>query len=866
MSEDPRTTSPLPSPSDTNWNSSFATSASPPHPTAKTNDLGHARSVFREQFAIEVSYKEGELELIEERIHLAKILLQRLRLGVLAQHYGAAAFCPTTLDYREETVGAQDTWEVFEKEIVDKRDEGQEVVDKQRKDTKDREEANDSDGGGSRVTAEGKEDGVMLPPPLLIKDEGEKEGEEEEGEEKDGVVRGVADLDGSEGGSSDEELNMDDDIAMEGSLPPLPMNKEPLPALAPSEEELQRQVDEDEEEQESRFYHKKRVIVGNTSQYLDPVAHQYTSADGSTHKWMVYVRGPQAEPDISHFVKAVRFFLHPSYHPNDIVRVRSPPFHLTRHGWGEFPVRVQLEFGDKSNKPVDILHNLVLDRTHTGQQTLGAETVVDLDIVAPPGQQSLHLNGFSSNPVRNIKEGRSLVSVTGPQQPPPCLSSTSSSSLSSSRASTGLDSLQSRSDQSVPMDQPLEHSSSAHPPPSPQLSESVCGSVSGESGAAGVSTGVGSVITTNLDKCLHTAVRAIPICGKPLPSEEFYIPAPSLAQFRIWNIGRRRATEWMRAVAVKKSIQRKLHVPSLLSTRRVMQWCRQNGYTPLDSAPEGGRGFCKICGCQLQAEMGGDEMEDEEEEEEEGYDDNSELGRRRKNLEVHEHCHSMLFGPGSYLREGLLDIYEDLQTADYSTEIDNSLPSRPKLSLLGQPHELMERVFSLQQQLESEEKGTEEDVDTMSLPPSPSCARSRALVDIVPRFRVPQTPELKWIQQTASSVGIRIFPAVIDRMYAHVVEHMMYISCARFLRGILGQAIQGAWQGEEGSLSQDRILTPFHLQQAILRLEHCDFLTNRYLGVQGGPLGGVGGSGGSSHTSTTGSSCSRDASSDEEGL
>ncbi len=41
---------------------------------------------------------------------------------------------------------------------------------------------------------------------------------------------------------------------------------------------------------------------------------------------------------------------------------------------------MQLEFADNYNKPADIIHNLMLDRTHTGHQTLGAETVVDLDL------------------------------------------------------------------------------------------------------------------------------------------------------------------------------------------------------------------------------------------------------------------------------------------------------------------------------------------------------------------------------------------------------------------------------------------------------------------------------------------------------
>lgn len=75
----------------------------------------------------------------------------------------------------------------------------------------------------------------------------------------------------------------------------------------------------------------------------------------------------------------VRFFLHPSYQPNDVVDVCSPPFQLSRRGWGEFPVRLQLYFDSRAQqKPLQIIHTLVLDRKHTGLQTLGAETVVEM--------------------------------------------------------------------------------------------------------------------------------------------------------------------------------------------------------------------------------------------------------------------------------------------------------------------------------------------------------------------------------------------------------------------------------------------------------------------------------------------------------
>ncbi|XP_021002665.1 uncharacterized protein [Parasteatoda tepidariorum] len=130
----------------------------------------------------------------------------------------------------------------------------------------------------------------------------------------------------------------------------------------------------------SRFKTKCKIVVGNISKFI-PVW-QRNESDQSTHKWMVYVRGDKDKKpdDVDVNVKKVRFLLHPSYRPNDIVEINSPPFQLVKRGWGEFPVRVQLHFHDTRNKPVDIIHNLKLDKTFTGLQTLGAETIVDLQL------------------------------------------------------------------------------------------------------------------------------------------------------------------------------------------------------------------------------------------------------------------------------------------------------------------------------------------------------------------------------------------------------------------------------------------------------------------------------------------------------
>ncbi len=119
---------------------------------------------------------------------------------------------------------------------------------------------------------------------------------------------------------------------------------------------------------------KRRFIVGNVSKWIECDQRE----DQSTHKWMIYVRGDRDTPDVSDVVSKVRFLIHPSYHPHDLIEVTAPPFHLTRRGWGEFPARIQIHFKGERDKPIDVIHHLKLDRTYTGLQTLGSETVVDV--------------------------------------------------------------------------------------------------------------------------------------------------------------------------------------------------------------------------------------------------------------------------------------------------------------------------------------------------------------------------------------------------------------------------------------------------------------------------------------------------------
>lgn len=101
------------------------------------------------------------------------------------------------------------------------------------------------------------------------------------------------------------------------------------------------------------FLKSRSIYPASLLDKREPGLRQYT------HKWMIYVTTPPGDENIASFISCVRYHLHPSYKPNDVIDVNVPPFHLSRLGWGEFPIRVQLHFADsRRNKLVDVFHQL----------------------------------------------------------------------------------------------------------------------------------------------------------------------------------------------------------------------------------------------------------------------------------------------------------------------------------------------------------------------------------------------------------------------------------------------------------------------------------------------------------------------------
>lgn len=119
---------------------------------------------------------------------------------------------------------------------------------------------------------------------------------------------------------------------------------------------------------------KHTLVVGNTSQHL----YKQDSASNITHKWMCYLLTKSKVP-IEKLVQKVCFCLDPSYKPNDMIEVTSPPFQITKRGYGEFQIKLVIFFRDQVHlKPVQMFHHLKLDKKFEGLQTLGNETISEL--------------------------------------------------------------------------------------------------------------------------------------------------------------------------------------------------------------------------------------------------------------------------------------------------------------------------------------------------------------------------------------------------------------------------------------------------------------------------------------------------------
>ncbi|KAM4041467.1 YEATS domain-containing protein 2 isoform 2-T2 [Anomaloglossus baeobatrachus] len=326
--------------------------------SARDAAISKIESIVKEQFAVELKNKENEIEIIDQRLTEARRMMDKLRAYIVANYYASAGVSKVP----EVTSSCDPT--ILNHPSIKKFLESPSRASSPANHRSDTPSANNSETDSVCTHSELDKDSTVL---------------------SKAMHKGTPSADRTLGKDSASVENMNNrSIGFMGS------------------------------DDTSRRFVKKTIVVGNVSKYIPPDKREEN--DQSTHKWMIYVRGSRKEPSIDHFVKKVWFFLHPSYKPNDLVEVKEPPFHLTRRGWGEFPVRVQIHFKDSQNKRIDIIHNLKLDRTYTGLQTLGAETVVEVELLRHSFGED-YLFSQSSNESSQSEESVPEPPISKPSSP-----------------------------------------------------------------------------------------------------------------------------------------------------------------------------------------------------------------------------------------------------------------------------------------------------------------------------------------------------------------------------------------------------------------------------------------------------------------
>jgi transcription initiation factor IIF auxiliary subunit len=101
-----------------------------------------------------------------------------------------------------------------------------------------------------------------------------------------------------------------------------------------------------------------------------------------------------------------------SFSPNDLVIMYKQPYHITRRGWGEFPVYVTIYFKNKElNKPFKIKHELTLDQKNLTKEVIQPETHSTFIYYKVENDEEVKVNEMDSKININNDEGVSYKKI-----------------------------------------------------------------------------------------------------------------------------------------------------------------------------------------------------------------------------------------------------------------------------------------------------------------------------------------------------------------------------------------------------------------------------------------------------------------------
>ncbi|CAL8323921.1 unnamed protein product [Arctogadus glacialis] len=269
---------------------------------------------------------------------------------------------------------------------------------------------------------------------------------------------------------------------------------------------------------------------------------------------------------------------------------------------------------------------------------------------------------------------------------------------------------------------------------------------------------------------LTAVVKKFPLIVPDKTEDSHPFCASSEEQYYSWNIGKRRASELQRAVAVKRVVQDVLdRSPRLQAltppkTREVVQWCRQRGYTPPDPEPQ-------------------------------RRDDEESMEDILTQIDSEPECPCTL---GS--SEELLQRVEQMQA------LLKKEPEEPDNEIV----DIVTVTPACHRLKEVKEEEPESDPE--------------------PRFFLGPSPSDQFIQETAQQIGVAFQPVEVEKnVFAPLVEAMILKATEQFASDILREALAGA----HAKSPQNRVpreISASNLHQAASSIPTCDFLTNVHMG------------------------------------
>lgn len=273
----------------------------------------------------------------------------------------------------------------------------------------------------------------------------------------------------------------------------------------------------------------------------------------------------------------------------------------------------------------------------------------------------------------------------------------------------------------------------------------------------------------NMMQLLTAVVKKLPLIVAEKTEDSPPFCASSAEQYYSWNIGKRRASELQRAVAVKRVVQDVLdRAPRLQAltppkTREVVQWCRQRGYTPPDPEPQ------------------------------------------RKNHE-----------------ESIEDI---LTQIDNEPECPSTLAS---CEVLVQRVEQMQILLKTEPEDDHHQL-----VDIISVTPPTrrlKVKEEEQEADPEPKYFLPPCPSAQFVSETAQQIGVAFHPVEVEKnVFAPVIEAMILKATEQFASDILRESLAGAFV-KSGQNRVPREITSMNVHQAFSSIPSCDFLTNTHMG------------------------------------